>query len=62
MSTLAFLLAARDHVDSGEALFWIGVLIVVGCLVGAAYLAYLSNVIGAVLLLVVAIIAAVLLL
>lgn len=40
----------------------IGVLLVIGCLCAAAYMAYLRNVLGAVLLLVVAIVAAFLLL
>lgn len=37
---VAVLPFAADRVDSGEALFWIGVLVVVGCLVAAAVVAY----------------------
>jgi hypothetical protein len=50
------------HHSSGELLVLIGWLVVIGCLLGAGYLAYLRNALGAVLLLLVAIVAAFLLL
>lgn len=51
------------YVHTTGSLIWlIGLIIVIGCLAGAAYMAYLRNVLAAVLLLVVAIIAAFLLL
>ena len=54
---------AADRVNSGEALFWIGVLVVVGCLVAAAVAAFrYANYVAAVILVVIALIAAVLLL
>lgn len=59
---LAALLAARNEVDSGEALFWIGVLVVVVCIAAALYcIVQLNNWIGALVCLVIAIVAAVLL-
>lgn len=54
-------LAALHH-NSADLLFLIGVLLVIGCLAGAAYMAYLRNALAAILLLVVAIVAAYLLL
>ena len=55
------LLAAR-HVSQGDVLFWIGVLVVVGCLVAAGFSAYRGFWVAAVVLLLVAIVAAFLLL
>jgi hypothetical protein len=60
MTSLA-LIAAR-HVSQADALFWIGVIIVVGCLAAAGYCAYLGRWIAALVLLLVAIVAALLLL
>lgn len=53
--------AARDA-DWRQAIDLLGIVLVIACLAGAAYLAYLRNVVGCVLLLVVAVFAAVLLL
>lgn len=66
MSTIAsygtgFMLALHHH-DSADLLFLIGILLVLACLGGAAYMAYLRNALAAILLLVVAIVAAFLLL
>ena len=59
---LAFLFAA-ERVSEGEALFWIGILVVVGCLVAAAVAAFrYAQYVGAAVLVVIAIVAAVLLL
>lgn len=66
MSTLiASLIAARDGVDVEEdaVLFWLGVALVVGCLVAAAVATFkYAHYIGAGILVVIAVIAAVLLL
>jgi hypothetical protein len=60
---LAFAPLFLAGVGEGEALFWIGVLVVVGCLVAAAVAAFrYREYIGAAVLVVIAIIAAVLLL
>ena len=57
---MAALLAA---VSENEALFWVGIIIVVGCLIAAAVAAFkYANWISALVLVVIAIIAAVLLL
>jgi hypothetical protein len=48
--------------SAGSLLFVIGVILVICCLAGAAYMAYLRNALGAVLLLIVAVVAAFLLL
>jgi hypothetical protein len=54
---------AADRVSEGEALFWIGVLVVVGCLVAAAVAAFkYAQYVGAAVLVVIAIVAALLLL
>jgi hypothetical protein len=53
------LLAAAE---TGEAIWLLGLLIVIGCLAGAAYCAFHERVVAAVLLVVVAIFAGVLLL
>jgi hypothetical protein len=59
---LAALLAAR-HVSQDDALFWIGVLLVVGCLIAAAVYAYqVGHWLVPLILVVVAIVAAFLLL
>jgi uncharacterized membrane protein YedE/YeeE len=47
---------------SSDLLFLLGILLVFGCLAGAAYMAYARNALAAILLLLVAIIAAFLLL
>lgn len=47
---------------TSDLLFLLGVLLVIGCLAGAAYMAYVRNALAAVLLLLVAIVAAFLLL
>jgi hypothetical protein len=51
------LLAAVYRGDASSLIWLVLILIGVGCLLGAAYLAYLRNILGAALLLVVAIIA-----
>lgn len=59
------LLAAKDvgDVDKNEVLFWLGVAVVVGCLVAAAVATFkYAHYIGAGILVVIAVIAAVLLL
>jgi hypothetical protein len=54
---------AADRVSEGEALFWIGVLVVVGCLVAAAVAAFkYAQYVGAAVLVVISIVAALLLL
>jgi hypothetical protein len=54
---------AADRVSEGEALFWIGVLVVVGCLVAAAVAAFkYAQYVGAAVLVLIAIVAAFLLL
>ena len=63
LSPLALFLFAAKDVSEGEALFWIGVLVVVGCLVAAAVAAFrYAQYVGAAVLVVIAIVAAVLLL
>ena len=62
MTSLATLFAALHHVSAGDALFWIGVLIVVGCLIGAGVAAYRALWVACGLLVLVAIVAAFLLL
>lgn len=59
---MSHLLAARDHVSQDDAVFWIGLLIVVGCLVAAGIAAFRSLWIAAGACLLVAIVAAFLLL
>lgn len=61
-SSWGAMFAARNDVSTEEALTWIGILLVVICLGLAAYMAYLTNWLATVLLLVVAIFAAFLLL
>ena len=62
VAPFAFLFLA-DRVSEGEALFWIGVLVVVGCLVAAAVAAFkYAQYVGAAVLVVIAIVAALLLL
>jgi hypothetical protein len=56
------LLAEVHHVSQADALFWIGVIIVVACLAAAGYAAYLARWIAALVLLLVAVVAAFLLL
>lgn len=53
---------ATIHYSSADLLFLVGILLVIGCLAGAAYMAYLRNALAAILLLLVAIVAAFLLL
>jgi hypothetical protein len=53
---------AATHHSADELITVLGLVLVFACLGGAAYLAYLSNAVGAVLLLLVAIVAAYLLL
>jgi hypothetical protein len=53
---------AATHHSTDELITVLGLVLVFACLGGAAYLAYLSNAVGAVLLLLVAIVAAYLLL
>lgn len=55
---MTVLIAARD---SHDVLFLLAVLLVLGALAGAAYCAYLRNFIGAAILVVIAVVAAVLL-
>lgn len=55
------MLAAKD-VSADEALELIGIILVIACLAGAAYAAWLRNVVATVLLIVVAIVVAFLLL
>lgn len=56
------MLAEVNNVSSSEALELIGILLVIGCLAGAAYMAYLRNALATGLLVLVAIVAAFLLL
>jgi hypothetical protein len=56
------MLAEVNNVSEGEALNLIGILLVIACLCGAGYMAYLRNALACALLIVVAIVAAVLLL
>lgn len=56
------MLAEVNDVSSGEALELVGILLVVCCLIGAGYMAYLRNALACGLLVVVAIVAAFLLL
>ena len=56
------LLAEIGRGDTEDLVFLLGIIIVIGCLLGAAYLAYLRNFLGTALLIVVAIVAAFLLL
>jgi uncharacterized membrane protein YedE/YeeE len=55
-------MAALHNHDTAGLLFVLGIILVLGCLAGAAYMAYLRNALAAILLLVVAIVAAYLLL
>lgn len=59
-SSWGVILATRH--SPAELIAVLGLLLVIACLAGAAYLAYLRNAVGAVLLLLVAIVAAFLLL
>jgi hypothetical protein len=62
MLALATQIAALHHVEAGDVLFWLGVLIVLACLVGAGFAAWRALWLVVVLLLIVAIVAAFLLL
>lgn len=53
---------ATAHHSTADLVFLLGLILVFACLAGAAYLAYLRNALGCVLLVVVAIVAAFLLL
>lgn len=53
---------AVNHVSGDQALNLVGIILVVACLAGAAYAAWLRNVVATVLLIVVAIVVAFLLL
>lgn len=61
-AVLAELLARVNHVSESDALFWLGALVVVGCIIAAAVAAWRGLWIAVALLVLVAIIAAVLLL
>lgn len=56
------MLATLHHHDEAELLTVLGIILVLGCLGGAAYMAYLRNALAAILLLAVAVVAAWLLL
>ena len=58
VAALPYVLAA-DRVNTGEALFWIAVIIIVGCLVFGGYLIYLGRVAAGLALAVVALLAAI---